>query len=143
MNLVFFDEVLLQIQNLHMINRLDPFQKYMIQIIKQICLASCWILFLSVKVGGSTLNNSNMNNKQVKIAMAQILCVDGDLSGNLIRIENALKEAKEQQAELIVFPESSLLGWENPDAHKRAYPIPGDDSKKISRILSPFSVWTN
>ena len=141
MNLVFFDEVLLQIQNLHMINRLDPFQKYMIQIIKQICLASCWILFLSVKVGGSTLNNSNMNNKQVKIAMAQILCVDGDLSGNLIRIENALKEAKEQQAELIVFPESSLLGWENPDAHKRAYPIPGDDSKKICQLAQKYKMY--
>ena len=82
-----------------------------------------------------------MKDKQVKIAIAQILCIDGDLSGNLIRIENALIEAKEKQAELIVFPESCLLGWENPDAHQRACPIPGADSKKICRLAQKYKMY--
>jgi len=82
-----------------------------------------------------------MKDKQVKIAMAQILCMDGDLSGNLVRIENALIEAKEKQAELVVFPESCLLGWENPDAHKRACPIPGDDSKKICQLAQKYKIF--
>jgi hypothetical protein len=64
---------------------------------------------------------------EVKIVIAQILCIDGDRSGNFIRIENAIKEAKAVNAGLIVFPESAVLGWENPEGHTRAFPIPGKD----------------
>ncbi len=60
--------------------------------------------------------------------MAQIFCLDGDRSGNLVRIENALKEAKAQKAEIVLFPESSVFGWINPEAHQRATAIPGGDS---------------
>ena len=83
----------------------------------------------------------SVKNEQIKIAMAQILCLDGDLSGNLIRIENALKEAKEKQAEIIVLPESSLLGWENPDAHERACPIPGKDSEVLCNLARKYQMY--
>ncbi len=69
--------------------------------------------------------------KTVRIAMAQIFCLDGDRSGNFVRIENAINEAKELGADIICFPEASILGWVNPDAHKRAYPVPGPDSDKL------------
>ena len=53
------------------------------------------------------------------IAMAQILCIDGDRTGNFVRIENTNREARSIKAEIIVFPESAILGWENPEAkHK-------------------------
>jgi len=89
----------------------------------------------------SPAKGSSMIKQQIKIAMAQILCMDGDLSGNLIRIENALKEAKEKQAEIIVFPESSLLGWENPDAHERALPIPGKDSEILCNLARKYQMF--
>ena len=69
--------------------------------------------------------------KEVKIAMAQIFCLDGDRSGNFIRIENAIMEAKEMGADIVCFPETCLFGWVNPDAHTRAYPIPGPDSDRL------------
>lgn len=73
--------------------------------------------------------------------MAQILCIDGDRSGNFVRIENAIIEAKEQNVELIVFPESAILGWQNPDAHKRANAIPGGDSERLCKLAKKYSMF--
>ena len=72
--------------------------------------------------------------------MAQIFCLDGDKAGNFVRIENAIKEAKEQQADIVVFPETALLGWVNPDAHKRAAPIPGTDSDKLCELAKKYKI---
>jgi predicted amidohydrolase len=79
--------------------------------------------------------------RQVKIAMAQIFCLDGDRAGNFVRIENAIIEAKGQKAEIITLPESCILGWENPAAHQRAYPIPGRDSDKLCALARKYQVY--
>ena len=79
-------------------------------------------------------------HKTVKIAMAQINCIDGDLSGNLVRITNAIGEARQQQADIIVFPESSLLGWINPEAFQRASPIPGKESEIICQLAKKYKI---
>ena len=42
--------------------------------------------------------------------------------------------AHEAHADIATFPESSVLGWENPDAHKLATPIPGTDSERIADL---------
>ena len=72
--------------------------------------------------------------------MAQIICIDGDRAGNFVRIENAISEANDKQADMIVFPESSLLGWENPDAHQRACPIPGEDSEFLCKLALKYKM---
>jgi len=64
-------------------------------------------------------------SRQIKVAMAQIFCLDGDRSGNFERIENAVAEAKDKGAEIVTFPETAILGWVNPDAHQRAFPVSG------------------
>jgi len=79
--------------------------------------------------------------RKVKIASAQIFCLDGDRSGNLVRIENAVKKAKEEGAQLVAFPESCLFGWENPDAHKRASPIPGEDSDILRGLAKKHGIY--
>ena len=63
--------------------------------------------------------------KSVRLAICQILVIDSDREGNFRRIEDALEEAQSQHAQIAVFRESSILGWENPDAHRLAEPIPG------------------
>lgn len=78
---------------------------------------------------------------EIKIAMAQIFCFDGDRAGNFVRIENAIIDAKNQSAELIVFPESSILGWVNPTAFQKAFPIPGDDSKKLCELAKKYKIY--
>jgi predicted amidohydrolase len=66
--------------------------------------------------------------------------LDGDRSGNLARIENALEEAQGAHAEIACFPETALFGWVNPEAHARAHPIPGEDSDRICRLAEKYRI---
>ena len=59
-------------------------------------------------------------NKPVRIAICQTYCIDSDPSGNLRRIEHAMDIAAKGKAQLACFPETAILGWVNPDAHKLA-----------------------
>jgi len=78
--------------------------------------------------------------RKVKIAVCQILVIDGDREGNFRRIEYALETARAAGAEIATFPESSILGWENPDALRRATPIPGADSERIAALARKFGL---
>ena len=76
----------------------------------------------------------------VRVAVCQILCIDGDREGNFRRIEYALEQAAAAGAEIAAFPESVILGWENPDAHRMATPIPGDDSDRVAALARKFDM---
>jgi predicted amidohydrolase len=78
--------------------------------------------------------------KTVRLAICQILVIDTDREGNFRRIEYALEGAQAQHADIAIFPESSILGWENPDAHTMAAPIPGKDSDRIAALAQKFHV---
>jgi len=77
----------------------------------------------------------------VRIAMCQIVCLDGDRRGNLARIENAVGEASRAGARIACLPETALYGWVNPDAHQRAHPIPGADSRCLCAIAARHKVF--
>jgi predicted amidohydrolase len=72
--------------------------------------------------------------KNVRVAVCQILVIDSDREGNFRRIEYALDRAESEHADIAVFPESAILGWENPEAHRLAEPIPGKDSLRIAAL---------
>ena len=80
------------------------------------------------------------DKNKVKVAMCQIFCLDGDREGNFVRIENAIIEAKTKGADIACFPETSILGWVNVDAHERAYPIPGKDSDRLCQLASKYKI---
>ncbi len=75
-----------------------------------------------------------MTTNAVRVAICQIVCLDGDRRGNLARIENAAREAKQAGADIACLPETAIYGWVNPDAHDRAHPIPGEDSQCLCEI---------
>jgi len=77
----------------------------------------------------------------IRVAMCQIVCVDGDRRGNLARIDLAAEEAARAGAEIACFPETALYGWVNPDAHRRAHPIPGKDSRRLCEIASRHGLY--
>lgn len=70
--------------------------------------------------------------------MCQIMVIDSDREGNFRRIEYALESAQAAHADVATFPESCVLGWENPDAHHLATPIPGADSERISALARQY-----
>lgn len=76
----------------------------------------------------------------VKVAVCQILVIDSDREGNFRRIEYALTDAKAQGAQIAAFPESAILGWENPEAHRLAEPIPGADSRRIQDLAKKYDL---
>ncbi len=78
--------------------------------------------------------------KTTKAAICQIFCLDGDRRGNFTRIENAICEAKDAGADIVCFPETVLLGWVNPEAHKRACPIPGEDSDRLCKLAKDYDL---
>jgi predicted amidohydrolase len=77
----------------------------------------------------------------VQIAICQIVCLDGDRRGNLVRIENAVAEAAKGGARIACLPETAIYGWVNPDAHDRAHPIPGADSECLCEIARRHKVF--
>ena len=77
---------------------------------------------------------------RIRLAVCQILCIDGDAEGNFRRIENALEIASAGKAQLACFPESAVLGWENPEAFKMAGPIPGPHSDRIAALARKYKM---
>ena len=73
--------------------------------------------------------------------MCQIFSLAGDRSGNFVRIENAIRQAKNAKADIICFPETVILGWVNSDAHERACPIPGKDSRRLCRLAKKYKTY--
>ncbi len=73
--------------------------------------------------------------------MCQIFCLDGDRRGNFLRIENAIREAKEAGADMACLPEMALLGWVNPEAHERAFAIPGPDSDRLCKMAKDYGIY--
>ena len=78
--------------------------------------------------------------RTVRVAVCQILSIDGDREGNFRRIEYALEDARAAHADIAAFPESVILGWENPDAHRMAAPIPGADSDRIAALARKYGL---
>jgi len=74
----------------------------------------------------------------IKVAVAQIFCIDGDKEGNFVRIEHALSKAG--RVDIACFPETCLLGWVNPDAHRLADPIPGDSTDRLCDLAKRYDV---
>ena len=78
---------------------------------------------------------SRMSKKKtIRIAICQTFCIDSDRDGNLRRIEHAMDIASQQKAQLACFPETAILGWVNPDAHKLADAIPGPTSDRLAKM---------
>jgi len=100
-------------------------------------LCRIFLLGMSLLLTGTAFSQT----RSVKVALCQIFCLDGDRSGNRTRMEHAVEEAKEEGAEIVCFPETAFLGWVNPDAHERAFPIPGEDSDFLCGLARNHEVF--
>ena len=100
----------------------------------------CVVILLSALVTSSSMGAQGSSQRHVRLAICQILVIDSDREGNFRRIEYSLEAASAQHAQIAVFPESSILGWENPDAHKMATPIPGGDSNRIAALARKYGI---
>jgi predicted amidohydrolase len=99
------------------------------------------IFVLLILFACSYVEESPVKGDFVRVAICQIFSLDGDRSGNFARIENAVVEAKNKGADVACFPETSLFGWVNPEAHERARPIPGEDTDRLCRLAEKYRIF--
>ncbi len=78
---------------------------------------------------------------KIRIAMCQILCLDGDRTGNIARMEGAVDRARDLPVDIVCFPETVFYGWVNPEAHTRARSIPGEDSRILCQLAQRQDVF--
>ena len=103
--------------------------------------AADWGLTFKLILGSlAPLFLASVSPAKVRVAVCQILVIDGDREGNFRRIEYALEAARAKHADIAAFPESCVLGWENPDAHTMATPIPGRDSDHIAALARKYGL---
>jgi predicted amidohydrolase len=76
--------------------------------------------------------------------MCQTECIDGDREGNFTRLTSALKKAAARGAAIACFPETCILGWINPVAHRLAHHIPaarsGDDISRLCTLAKRYGL---
>src|SRR5215510_13278251 len=65
--------------------------------------------------------------EDIRVALAQINCIVGDLERNLERHRQYARRAAQEGARIVCFPESSLSGYPDGDSlpHSLAQPING------------------
>lgn len=83
----------------------------------------------------------SLGEETCRVAMGQIVCIDGDITGNLVRIEHAILKAKNQKADIVCLPEMALRGWVNPDSHQQAKAIPGEDSRALCELAKKHQIF--
>jgi len=72
------------------------------------------------------------------IAVVQLQATD---VGDFNKMKALAESAKQQGAELVIFPESSVFGWLNPVVFTAAEPIPGKFSDQFVDIAKSVGIW--
>jgi len=73
--------------------------------------------------------------EKIKVALAQISCKQGNKAENIKKIESQVTKAKQQGAELVIFPELSLTGYTMRDQiYELAETIPGHSTTILERL---------
>ncbi|MBS7647618.1 MAG: carbon-nitrogen hydrolase family protein [Candidatus Aenigmatarchaeota archaeon] len=81
-----------------------------------------------------------MKNK-FKVALCQISCQRGDKTANIQKMEESTAKAKQQGAELVIFPELSLTGYTLRDElYRLAEKIPGPSTNTIKEIARKYEI---
>lgn len=77
----------------------------------------------------------------VRVALAQMLVIGGDVGGNLARATDRIAEAAASGADLVVLPECLDIGWTDSRAHELAQPVPGPTSDTLCTAARDHRVW--
>jgi NAD+ synthase (glutamine-hydrolysing) len=80
--------------------------------------------------------NGKIRRMQLNLALAQIATKLGNISANLEKHLNYIKQAKAQKADLIVFPELSLTGYILQDIVSTVSRRPSDDDPIFKPLLA-------
>jgi predicted amidohydrolase len=73
--------------------------------------------------------------EKIEVALAQISCKRGDKAENIRKIESRVTKAKQQGADLVIFPELSLTGYTVRDQiYELAETVPGHSTTVLEKL---------
>lgn len=78
---------------------------------------------------------------RLRVALAQMLVVGGDVEGNITRAVDRIAESARRDADLVVLPECLDVGWTDVRARDLAQPIPGRASAALCAAAKEHGVW--
>lgn len=73
--------------------------------------------------------------------MAQLLVEGGEPERNIERAEKLIRQAKNENCDLVILPETLDFAWTHPSALMEAEPIPGKFSNAFSLIATELCIW--
>ena len=80
--------------------------------------------------------------EKVNVALAQINCKVGHKKHNINHMKKKIKQAKEEGANLVIFPELSLTGYLNRDrAYELAEAVPGPSICSLEKIAKKEKIY--
>ena len=86
----------------------------------------CLIVFFSFLMNNKSF--SQMDETKINLALVQMTVEGGEPINNIARAKRLIKEAAQNNAQIVLLPEAMDLGWTDPSALTKALPIPEGDT---------------
>jgi len=77
----------------------------------------------------------------LRVAMAQMDIIDGNLEENMKHAENMIRKAADLNVDMVCLPEAADFGWLYQQARRDAFPIPGKYTDFLSSLAKEFNIW--
>ncbi len=77
----------------------------------------------------------------MRIGMAQLLVEGGEHERNFERAAKLIREAKQQQCDLVLLPETIDFAWTHPSALIESQPIPGPFAQHFQQLATELNIW--
>jgi predicted amidohydrolase len=77
----------------------------------------------------------------VRVAMAQLDIIDGNLKENMKQSENMIRKAAALNVDIVCLPEAADFGWLYQQARRDALPIPGEYTDYLSCLAKELNIW--
>lgn len=86
-------------------------------------------------------NDKDKIGGKLRVGMGQMLVEGGEPQRNLDRAIEMVKNASENQCDILLLPEALDLGWTHPSAQDEALPIPGAYSDQLSKAAKDYGIY--
>lgn len=77
----------------------------------------------------------------VRVSMAQLLVEGGEPDRNLQRARKLIQKSAEDNAQLVLLPETLDLAWTHPSVYNESEPIPGPRTDFFCNLAKEFNIW--
>ncbi len=98
-------------------------------------------IFLQIFFLACITNYAFASHPGLRVAMAQMDIIDGNLKMNMWRAEKIIRKAADYCVDMVCLPEAADFGWLYQQARTNASPIPGKYTDFLSALAKELNIW--